>query len=208
MYVGQSELHAGVVHQIAGGEVVRAVDDDVEAGEDLLHVAAVEPGLEAFHFHAWIERFQGLPGGSYLGHADTCIGVQNLPLQVAAVHHVVVHQSERADPCRGKIECGRGTQPTGADQQDLAVREFDLPGFADFGHHQVARVALARVLVEPGRNLERQAFVLPAREAAGHGIEMLVAEPFDVLGGEQGAHAAVAHQHQRPIEIRHRVLDA
>ena len=46
MHHGDPELHRGVVHEVARGEVVGAVDDDVPAGEDVHHVVGTEAHVD------------------------------------------------------------------------------------------------------------------------------------------------------------------
>src|SRR5688572_23363080 len=45
VHVGEAELHAGVVDEVARGEVVGAVDHDLVAAQDILDVAGVEARL-------------------------------------------------------------------------------------------------------------------------------------------------------------------
>src|SRR5262249_35097628 len=47
--------HAGIVHQVARGEVVGAVGDDVELTEQLQRVGTGEPGLKGADVEKWID---------------------------------------------------------------------------------------------------------------------------------------------------------
>ena len=63
--------HAGVVDQVAGGEVVGAVDDDVEVAEELERVFAVKGASRRFARLTYgIDRLELLGGGVELRAAD------------------------------------------------------------------------------------------------------------------------------------------
>ena len=76
-----------------------------------------------------------------LRRADVGRGVNYLPLQVRERDHVVVDNTESTDPGGGKIEQNRSAEPTGADHQYARAAECGLPGPANIGQYDVARVA-------------------------------------------------------------------
>src|SRR5262249_30118396 len=79
---GDLQTHAGVVEQVAGGEVVEAVDDDVVAANDLEDVRSVDPHRVLDDVDVGVERVDRLLGGVDLGNADPRGGVDHLPLQI------------------------------------------------------------------------------------------------------------------------------
>ena len=101
--VGLVREHAGVVEQVAGGEVVAAVDHQVELRDDALDVLRGEPLLEGDDLHVGIERVDpGFAADSVLGLPSESLGVDDLPLQVGEVDDVHVDDAERAHPAAAR----------------------------------------------------------------------------------------------------------
>ncbi len=123
-----------------------------------------------------VELVDRLLGGVDLRHADAVGGVDHLALEVGDVDHVVVDDAERADAGRGEVERGRRAEAAGAEQQHLGVEQLELALDADLREQDVARVALALLGGERARDLDVEAAVLPQRDAAGHRLDVLVAE--------------------------------
>ena len=88
-----------------------------------------------------VQRFELLRRGVKLRPPTSLVRVDDLPLQVARVHHVEVHQAQRADARRRQIERQRRTQPAGAHAQHLRRLQLLLALHAHFGQDQVARIA-------------------------------------------------------------------
>ena len=122
----QAQRRTGVVDEEPGGEVVRAVDDDVVAADDRGGVAGVEP-FGVLHDHG-LRRDLGdrLGGADHLGPSDIRLAVHDLALQVAGFDVVAVDDADRADPGRGQVDQGRGTQPAGAEHEHPCVGEAAL----------------------------------------------------------------------------------
>ena len=111
--------------------------------------------------------------------ADALGVVDHLALQVGEVDDVVVDDPERADAGRREVERRRRAEAAGAEQQHLGVEQLLLALDADLVEQQVARVAVALLGAHEARNLDLVAAVLPEREAAGHRLDVLVAEVLD-----------------------------
>src|SRR5438552_6469513 len=188
-------LHRRVVQEIAGGEVVRAVDDDVVLGEDAIDVRAGEALLVPDDLHIGIERLERLTRRIRLRRAEALRRVNDLALQVGRVDDVRVDDAERSHARGGEVERGGRPETAGADEEHLAAKELLLPGLTDLGDEQVPAVALrllgreARVGLLPG-----QSRVLPAVESSGHGDDVAVAKLGERVGGHRGPHAARAIQ--------------
>ncbi len=135
-----AQQHAGVVDQVAGGEVVRAVDDHVVVPEQLQGVRGVEPRLVGDDLDVRVEVAQALGGGLDLRPAHGGAAEEDLAVEVALVDHVEVDQAERADPRRREVEAERRAEAAGADHQHLGRLELALPQGADLGEDQVAAV--------------------------------------------------------------------
>ena len=81
-------------------------------------------------------------GGLDLGHAKGAVAVHDLALQVAAFHHVKVHQAQGADAGRRQVQADGRTQAASADDQHLGFLEVQLAFATDTGQGDVAHVAL------------------------------------------------------------------
>src|SRR5690606_33927047 len=83
-------------------------------------------------------------GGAFqLRFADPGLAVEDLPLEVRAVHDVRVDQSDPSHARGGEVERGGRSEPAGADAQDGGGSEAQLPRGPHAGDGKVARVALA-----------------------------------------------------------------
>ena len=180
----------GVVHQVARGEVVAAVDDRVPAlTEDAIDVLAGQPLLELHDLHVGVQIGDRVLGAVDLGHADARRRVHDLALQVGGVDHVGVHQAERADAGGSEIERGRRAEPAGAEQQHPRLEQLLLTLLADLGQEDVPRVAIELRRCELGGLLDGVAEVLPAHEARVRREHVLVAELGQSLRRERAANA-------------------
>ena len=142
------EQHAGVVDQVARGEVVGAVDHDVVVLEDVEGVLAGERDFVLDDLHVRIDVQHVLAGGVELLAADVLGAVNDLALQVGEIDDVEIDQADFADAGGGQVQAERRAQSARADQQHVGGLELQLAFHADFGHDQVARVAEDFVLRE------------------------------------------------------------
>ena len=167
---GDPVPHRGVVDEVAGREVVGAVDDHVPAvGEDPLDVLRVEPLLERHDLHVRVERLDRALRRCDLRLAEPLGRVDDLALEVRVVHDVGVDDPERPDARGREVERGRRAEPAGADQEDAGVEQLLLALLPDLGDEQVARVALPLRRCEGDRGDERVAVPLPVGEARRRG---------------------------------------
>ena len=199
--------HGRIVGEVAGGEVVAAVHDDVELLEDAERVLGGEVLPELDHLHVGVEGLEGQAGRFGLRHPDPVVGVEDLTLQIREVDHVHVDDADRADPRRREVEGHRRPEPPRADAQNLGVEELRLPRLTYLGQEKVAAVAdllLGRELSLLG---DRETLVLPAREAPPHRDDVRVAELLQDAPREQGPRSAAAVGHDRRVLCRHRLFD-
>ncbi len=83
-----------------------------------------------------------IPGARQLQPADVLRAVDDLPLQIGVVDHVVVDQAQAADAGRGQIHRQRRAKAARADEQHRRRLQLLLPAHTHFGHDQMAAVAL------------------------------------------------------------------
>lgn len=134
------QQHAGVVDQVTGGEVVRAVDDEVVLAEDLHHVLGFEPLFVKDHVDVRVDAQHAVAGGFGLGPADVRLAVDDLALQVRLVDLVELHDAQRAHAGRGQVHERGGAEAARAHGQHLGVLQALLAVHPDVRDDQVAGV--------------------------------------------------------------------
>jgi hypothetical protein len=142
MDVGLAEQHAGVVAEIAGGEVVGAVDDHVVLGEEAEGVLRGEAQRVTLDHDVRVHRGDALGRHLHLGAADIAGSEEHLAVQVGGVDDVEVDDPEPADTGRGEVLRGRTAQAARTDQQHPRRKQRLLTFESDFGKDQMAAIAL------------------------------------------------------------------
>src|SRR5216684_3067300 len=135
--VGLAEQHARVVDQVAGGEVVGAVHDQVVGLEHLHRVVGVQPLFVHDHVHQRVEFLDAVPGGLCLRAPHIGLAVDDLPLQVGLVHDIEVDDTQRANPGRSQVQQRRRSKTARSHTQHLGVLQALLPGHPHVGNDQV-----------------------------------------------------------------------
>src|SRR5208282_6325532 len=101
------------------GKIVRAVGHDVELAKQLQRVGAGQFRVERPQVEVGIDRLQLVGGGVEFLAADVSGGVDDLPLQVRIIHHVEVHNAERADARSRQVKRKRRPESARADAQNF-----------------------------------------------------------------------------------------
>src|SRR5271156_1775353 len=141
VHVGLAEEDARVVDEIARGEIVGAVHDEVVVFQNVERVLAGEMRLESVNLNIGVQVAQAIAGCSDFGAAYVFGAEENLALQVGGIYRVEINEADAADSSCSEIEAERGAEAAGADAQNLGLLELQLTFHADFGHDQVAAVA-------------------------------------------------------------------
>ena len=158
----------GVVDEVAGREVVGAVDDHVPAGlEDPLDVLRGKPLAEGDDLDVGVERLDAPPRRVGLRLAERVGRVRDLALEVRLVDDVCIDDPDPADARGREVERGGGAEPARADEQDARVEQAQLALLADLGDQQVPAVARAAGRAERAGKVGGQAGALPVGVAAG-----------------------------------------
>src|SRR5262249_54349651 len=110
------DQHRGIVHQVACGEIVGAIDDDVIVPKDVHDVVHGQALIVDAHLDIGIEAIDRLLGRLSLGHTNAVGAMQYLAFEVRAYPHVRIPDAQRADPRRGQVQCHRGPESPGPDQ--------------------------------------------------------------------------------------------
>ena len=141
-------FHAGAVEGVAGGEVVGAVEDDVDIGEKRLQVVRVDSLLQWDDLHIGIQRGErGARSFDFL-RADGIGAVKNLPLQVSEIYFVRIGKRDFPDAACGEVEGGGAAEAAGADDQRVRCAQPLLALDADFLEQDVAAVAEELLVVQ------------------------------------------------------------
>ena len=164
--------HGSVVDEVAGGEVVAAVDDEVVVGEQRDGVVNVESELVQANRDERVDPKDGVARALRLGPADIGGAVDDLALQVGLVDGVEVDDAQRADTGSGQIQQRRRTQPAGADHQHASILQPLLPEDPDLRDDQVTAVAGNLVAGEFSCRGHQWRQGHGARQAIGYGQEL------------------------------------
>ena len=128
-------------HDQPGGEIVAAVEHQVDAVEQAGDIFGAEPRRPALA-DVGIEPGQRLAGDLGLGPADVGGPEQGLALEIVEGDDVVVDHPQRADSGGGEIVDGRRADAAGADHRDAGVEQLALALAANLLEHDVAGVAV------------------------------------------------------------------
>jgi hypothetical protein len=144
---------ARVVHDVAGGEIVGPVGDDVVGANDVDGVLGHEAGGVEARLDMRVQVLDRLGRAPRLELADALSVVDDLALEIVDADAVVVDDADRADAGSGEIEQQRRTEAASADDQHARGFELLLAFATDLLEHQVALVAQDLVRGEHGLNL-------------------------------------------------------
>ena len=141
MHKGLAQKMGRVVGEVARGEVVGAVDDDVVRREHLHRGIGVEVLPDGDHLDVRIEISQRAGSRLDLGAADVVDPVQQLALEVGGVDGVEVHDPHLPHT-GGRQVHGRGrAQASRPEQKHARGEQLALTGTAHLGQDQMPGVA-------------------------------------------------------------------
>src|SRR5215204_6097171 len=133
--------HTRVVHEIARGKVVSAVDDDVVVAEESHRVVTRETRLVRFDLDVRIDIAQTIARAFDLATAEIFGAVNDLSLKVRLFNHIEVDDADAADTGCREIHSDGRAESASSDHQHARCFQFSLPLHADLGHDQVTAVA-------------------------------------------------------------------
>ena len=102
--VGLAQEHAGVVHEVSRGEIVRPVGHDVVVAEDVERVLRRQARLVRDHFDVRVDVGNRVLRRLDLQPAHVARIVDDLPLQVGEIDHVEIDDAQPADARRREIQ--------------------------------------------------------------------------------------------------------
>src|SRR5207245_8189292 len=106
VYEGDVRLDRGLVDQETRLEIVRAIDDDVGAAQDLSDRRRMDVLRDRFDLDFGVHGAEAFRGGLSLRPVDVAFGVQQLPLEIREFDDVPVDEPKLPAPRPGE-EVGR-----------------------------------------------------------------------------------------------------
>ena len=120
-----------IAAEVAGGEVVGAVEDEVAAVGEVHGVGGAESVVDDGDAEGGVEGLEASGGGGGLGLAGIGFGEEDLALEIGEGDDVVVDDDEVADACGGEVEeCG-AAETASAETEDGGAGEFVLGFWAE-----------------------------------------------------------------------------
>ena len=107
-HVGNPQPGAAGGDHVANVGGVGAINHHIHAGEQAFGFLPGEPAIVSTNAHLGVQVGQHLAGGFHLGVAHLAGGVNDLAVQIAHVHGVVVDDGDGAHPGGGQVEQGWG----------------------------------------------------------------------------------------------------
>ena len=137
-------LDGVIVEEVAGVEVVGAIEEDVGGGEEIVDVGGDKVGCVGVDLNAGVECSNVAAGG--FGFGERVPGVsfveKDLALEVGGFNEVAVDQRQLADTCASEEAGGCGAGCAYTNDGGVGDAEFLLAVGADAGKEHLAGVAL------------------------------------------------------------------
>ena len=131
---------ADVAREVARRKIIRAVDYDLVALDQVARIRGGETRLVQMHLDLWIDLAQTIARRFHFRSADFAGAIKELPLKIREFDPVCVHQPDRAHARRGQIH-GRGrTQTAQADAQNARGLQSFLTCASHLGHGKMPRI--------------------------------------------------------------------
>ena len=133
-------LIASVIQQVARLKVVARVENQLITLDDAIDIRGFDSFAVGLDLDERVESREGLAGGLDFGFADSSRRVKDLSLQVGFLHQVKVHQTEGSNARRCEVISRRRAEPSGPDDENPALAQFELTLFSDFLQEQMPRI--------------------------------------------------------------------
>src|SRR5690606_11822514 len=129
-----------VVHQVAGDEVVAAVEYQVVVGEHAHDVARVEVHVVPHHPGLRVARTDSIRQRLRLRPSQICHAVRDLAVQVRQFDNVRVHDPDAAGTGGGEVGNSGTAEPPRAHDEPARVRQPALCLFPETGQAHLAAI--------------------------------------------------------------------
>ncbi len=134
--------NAGSIQRKPRRVVIRGIHRQVNRGAGIGEAVLVQPFWQHPHPHPGIQLCHRLCRRRRLAAPKVHLAVGNLPLQVARLHRIAIHQMQLADTRRRQVQRRRTAKTTEPDQQDAGTTQCLLTGNIEFRQQQLTTVAL------------------------------------------------------------------
>ena len=140
--------YASAVERVPRREVVGAIEDQIDAGDEIEKFASLHAPLKGTHLDLGIDGVQGRARGIDLLLAERLAAIEDLPLQVGEIDLVRIRDREAAHAARCEIKRRRTAEAACADDQGMSGAQPFLPLHPDFGEQDVAAIAEKLLVVQ------------------------------------------------------------
>ena len=139
-HVGNPQPGAAGRDHVANIGGVGAINHHIHISEQTFGFRPSEPAIMGKNAHLGVQVGQHLAGGFHLGAAHLAGGVNDLAVQVAHVHGVVINNGDGAHSRSSQVEEGRGAQTAGADTAHVGVGKPLLLVRSETGEAELAGI--------------------------------------------------------------------
>src|SRR5512146_1703729 len=140
-YQGSAVGQAGAVDGVAGVEIVAAIQYHVGLCDKFKQLCCIGARLEGDTLDLGVDVMQHSPRGGDLGLANRLGAMDDLPLQVAEIHGVVIAYDQLTDAAGSQIQGGGRSQSAHSDYQGSPCKQALLSFDADLFQQYVAAIA-------------------------------------------------------------------
>ena len=141
IYIDFSQLHAGVINEVAGGKVIASVYHNVVLADDSGGIFCGETIGVSIDLYGAVQGFETFLGLDGFGHTYFGFAIEYLALQVADAYHVIVHQSDGAYSGACQVKGDGRSQSAYTDYKDFGALDALLSFFSQFGENDLTVVS-------------------------------------------------------------------
>ena len=142
-----AQLQTNAVDRIARVKIIAAIQHYIRLHYQIAQLRFVGAHRQRNAFDFRIDVVQRGSCRTDLGLTDRRGAMNDLALQIAEIHRVMVTQGQLPDTAGGQIQRGGRTEPAEADDQHLRRKQALLPLDADLRQQDVAAVAQQLLVV-------------------------------------------------------------
>jgi hypothetical protein len=146
---GLALLDGEVVDQKARFKIIRAVQNDVEACQQLGGVAGTKVRNDAFHGHTGVDGAEFAFGSHRFGKGRLRVFFveEGLPLKIGRLDKIAVDNADASDAGTNQEVCGGGADGAASDDDRGGSKQTLLAFLANVGKEHLTRVFFAKRLV-------------------------------------------------------------
>jgi len=139
-------LDGKIVDEKTRLEIVGAIENEIEAGEQVRGVARTEVGDDAFHGNTGIDGAEPAFGGNGFGEGGEGVGFvkEGLALKIRGLDKIAIDNTQLSDAGAHQEICGGGAYRAASDNDSAGGEQPPLAILANPGEENLARVFFVR----------------------------------------------------------------